>query len=1405
MDRTSALPKIDFAIIREHHTSQNSGFEELCVQLFRHSFDKPYLINRHEGSGGDRGVEAFARISATKTIGLQAKYVFHMTRKQWDQIDRSVRTALEKIPELETYIVSAPLNRSPAAMDKWQAWTQKWQMAAKRRTKGRKRVTFIWWGESELLGKLSQAQHHGRARYWFGYPEFSLDALRNRCHIAIADLDQRYTPQRHVVTEAEQQIDAFLHAPEFVARYYDVAGDAVGAWREFDSTMTPSKLQQGLRSGFRSLREDWHALADLIGDGETCPSPANLLPQLGEFRRKLSEFTNDMEDISEKQTGHLPLWNDQRLYTLEILRARESNDRFLALTNFLRRYPCVDTPSLVLLGDAGTGKSHVVANAIKKKLSMDEPAILVLGEYFRTSHDPWGQFFEAVGWEDGFEAYFSMLNALAEQCDQFALVCVDAVNESMDRSLWRTRLAQASARLLPYPNVRLLVSCRSDFADLTVPDAILEGSNTNWTSVNHIGFGESTFEAVSSYFQGYRVKTDHFPPLVSELSNPLFLKTLCEAYEGERLPVGPIALKPVLDRLIAKIVNKVHKDLDCPAQTVRSAIELVVNRIVETGNSRLSLVETQQAIDALLPGRPETQSLYAHIRSNGLLVEVGGTAERDIGVRFAYERFSDFIIADSLLADYPEGGDIHEYARKSTAMQPYITDTRFAFKNRGVVDALAVLVPERARVELPALGRTSRNRACLMDAFLRSLMWRNPNSFTGESRRLLDKSLDSDYRYTLDFLLPLCTIPEHPFNAEHLHGQLAPLPVWRRDASWTIEINERSAMSRRGFLHTLLSWVEGVDRKLVSDDQAILVATMLCWLFSTSNCGFRDRATRATIRLLEGRGDATNAVLRRFASVNDPYVAERVYAVAAGVSMRSPSHADLEALALTVYDEVFADRVAYPHILLRDYARTVLEVALARDCLPRSIDTGSFRPPYGSTLPRIWSEKQMERFDDDYDYYTILSSICPAEMMSYGDFGRYVMGSKLSYFTTIPLTHIECAGSMERRKHSRFSHKKARRWILQRVHTLGWRPDRFGDYERGISQFSNGRQRATIERISKKYQWIALHELLAYLADTYVMTHAWLDEPSAYAGPWEIYARDFDPSFQHFEVWTKESFTPAEHCWWQPYAVYIPGNREIDPNKWIFTKGLPDPKSLIELCDPDNPKHVFWALDGTHLWREAMPFYEDTYESPRLEMWIHIRSWLVRERDHETVLAHLRKTHFWGRGLGLPTLGGNGWLGLYPWAEQYADLREKYPRQDEWLGNIPAPVFISTCEYQNHYVNPPANKSVPSPQVLDAMNARWAGFRLDYVNASREVVAFNPSASEPGPDSCIVDAVEMTSALRRKRLQIVWTLVGERRLIADHEDRAKGQCEVSGVYTLNRERVTGGITRIEKRMFPRRP
>ena len=105
--------------------------------------------------------------------GWQAKYfVGSFGDPQFNQIDGSVSTVLDKHPNLTRYFICAPVDRADArisgqtsAMDSWNQHVQKWIGWAQQRNV---QVEFVWWGSSELAENLSQPQHVGRLFYWFG-------------------------------------------------------------------------------------------------------------------------------------------------------------------------------------------------------------------------------------------------------------------------------------------------------------------------------------------------------------------------------------------------------------------------------------------------------------------------------------------------------------------------------------------------------------------------------------------------------------------------------------------------------------------------------------------------------------------------------------------------------------------------------------------------------------------------------------------------------------------------------------------------------------------------------------------------------------------------------------------------------------------------------------------------------------------------------------------------------------------------------------------------------------------------------------------------------------------------------------------------------------------------------------
>ena len=115
----------------------------------------------------------------------------------------------------------------------------------------------------------------------------------------------------------------------------------------------------------------------------------------------------------------------------------------------------------------------------------------------------------------------------------------------------------------------------------------------------------------------------------------------------------------------------------------------------------------------------------------------------------------------------------------------------------------------------------------------------------------------------------------------------------------------------------------------MDEESAELGATLLSWFLASTNRQLRDTATKALVQLLHNRMQVLIPLLEKFSKVDDPYIHERLYGVALGCAVRSKSKEYLASLCQYIYSSVFnVEGEVYPHILLRDYARNVIEYAI---------------------------------------------------------------------------------------------------------------------------------------------------------------------------------------------------------------------------------------------------------------------------------------------------------------------------------------------------------------------------------------------------------------------------------------------------------------------------------------------
>ena len=150
----------------------------------------------------------------------------------------------------------------------------------------------------------------------------------------------------------------------------------------------------------------------------------------------------------------------------------------------------------------------------------------------------------------------------------------------------------------------------------------------------------------------------------------------------------------------------------------------------------------------------------------------------------------------------------------------------------------------------------------------------------------------------------------------------------KRDFWWSTFLHHQH--ERKRAVDRLVAWGwSDQDKTHVNKKNIHLCSVALCWFLTTPNRSLRDKTTQALIALLTKRLSVVLQLLKQFKDVNDPYVSERLYGVAYGCAIRSRSEEkELQELSQWIYDEIFKGSNPPVNILLRDYARGVIEFAL---------------------------------------------------------------------------------------------------------------------------------------------------------------------------------------------------------------------------------------------------------------------------------------------------------------------------------------------------------------------------------------------------------------------------------------------------------------------------------------------
>ena len=1360
------------------------------------------------------------------------------------------------------------------------------------------------------------------------HPRLSEPYFARQLKGAIAAAGNRYTPELHVDLDITQQLETFSRTKDAIDRIKSHAIEIRKRLRLL--------CQSGSGTGYELRKPDLGSLTDATNDVlqrlaalEAAPTGeiplVAIVEKVKAAEQNANEALNTIANLEREYLADQGRGEDGRQRGNSPY-ARQEGDVY-RLQNSLRSARVLiddadkfaNSRLLILKGEAGTGKTHLLCDFASSRVAAGAPVILLSGHRFTETAEPWTQVRRLTEMHDqSVEQFIDALEEAARAADARALLIIDAVNEGQGIAIWPEHLPAFLARLEESPWIGAVLSVRSSYAEVAIPDDVRDKA----TWITHRGFEGREYEAARMFFTNYGLEFPSAPVLHPGFRNPLFLKTICEGLSGNgetRLSGGFRGITWVFNLYLNAVNKGLAKSLDYNPKDnlARAAVNRIASEFAEAGRMSLPRQQVSSLVDELLPGRGFSKSLYHGLVTAGVLTEDVSWGTNDTWEEVAfitYERLADHIIADWLLKQHLDASNPEKAFTEGGGLAFLSEGQRYV--SPGLMEALCIQVPEQTGRELIRLAPRLVNFPGIGRSFQESLVWRELGAFSEDTLVVWNELIDDDKIWDdddpTDTLLTVSTVPDHRFNAEYLDRRLRQDAMPDRDAWWNIYLHK--TWESEGPVDRLVDWASSISPEDVTDTEVVdLAATSLAWMLATSNRFLRDRATKALVALLTGRLESTTRLVERFADVDDPYVEERVYAVAYGVTMRSHNPAEVGRLASLVYEAVFAGGCPPAHVLLRDHARGVIEraIQLGADI---AVDLSLVRPRYRSVWPRIPDEAEVEDLiaehrsqgegtdsafsvdriqrsvtDDDFAIYVIgrrgsfpwlslpltddpwqspeerIQSLLPRLseterlaweeydsarirlpfVINFGGADGHVGHSIVLGAVQQPSPDDDPAGSehttavnqgphdidslrdrlmavlaeehrveiidilaardtLEGRTGPRFDPQLVQRYIIWRVFDLGWTVAQFGEFDRYVNRRA-GREAAKAERIGKKYQWIAYHEMVAYLADHYQYHPLYSvgENGRRFQGPWQEYLRDIDPSWvpsATMDDGTGNNGTGDD--WWMGpgYAVWADDLSHAD---WLAcTEDLPRFEEFLKVCDPNCG--VQWlVVYGDVSWEQPHPADMDRYDVERRRFGFTVAGYFVHAGDSRSFAEWLDSTEGIRHGTESRSLTGDAFFGEYGWGPAFEYHLEQMaeetmsPGEPKWSRYTPkaAVSYDSRSSAFDCSESEGSSTLLPHHELIARLGLQWSGKGAEFLDEFGQLAAFATSGRGNDHTALLIREDLVKRYMAQEDLVLCWTVAGTKMTLGGESTMTyRGRLAITGFYEYDGDELHGSVT-----------
>ncbi len=1172
-------------------------FERLCRIIFKRYFVKnPYVILKQIHN--NPGIETDPIDVDGELVGFQAKY-FTNKISYADILDSVKKIKDHYNDKIDRVIIFSNKDIN----DKTKSFIEI------KKILDEINCSYTLFCNDNILELINDNNDYNNLKYsFFNEVTISNEWICEKLEITLKDLEPRYSKDFHIQIEEEIYLNCLLKNQKFFEYLHALKSNSI------ETLKNDFYLENNLKDRIISVINCFE-----IPSQEEIYTVFSWFGQLKEFIEEINKTieTNDCE-INELKA------NSKEDFKYKISDLYNKNHHLSMCLDVINDFDMeknphtmyLDTNILVVEGDAGVGKSHLlgyIANQTKEDSHCN--CILFLGQKIIGNNNPQKQLVDSIGYNGSFDSFLECLENNGQYDGSTTVLMIDAINESKYSEVWMQYINELTLTIEKYKFIKLVLSVRSTYKEYVFNEAFINKLlSGDIPTIKLNGFRYNLIEAVSSFFKYYHLPLTIDANFNNNFENPMFLKLYCVAsqagnqyggknimevyyayiqYEENKIKsANSIKNSIFLSKQIFSEIAKYYYENDCRSVPYFSLIKICKN-----------IPYYKELIDGLIHSKVLVE--YLDLDGNSIIY-------------LCYEKLGDYILAKYILDTHSNKKNADDYIVNNFFRQ----DGKMfhSYKSIGIFTALSVIYNEKYGDEIIRLipeDYDDNRIKIILDEYLINYSYReneyiDSKLFYAEIIPFIKKTNSRDSYFEL--LLKLAT-RECSLNSDFLFRILSELSLSNRDIFWTTYINDHYYKSY--LLFNVVSFYSNFDSLNYTENECRLALQLLIFMLSSTNRELRDIASRAIVKILQYRFKFIEWSLKRFENINDFYIISRLYGCCYGAILQMKTEVlndDANRLVCYIKTTIFENTEKYCDILLRDYALNILE--FIDFTYGKVADLEKCKPPYKTSDIQDISIKELKLLYEGKNvpegYDRIKWSLAPDISIKdfttmYGDFGRYTFEYALSNFKNINIEKI---------------FKYAYYYIIKK---LGYNDelscyDKNRDYGRGRTDL--------IERIEKKYQWIAMYHILAIIADNYEYSEKYTDyQCNKYKGTWRPYVRDFDPSLNlknNDRIYALKSvINIRKYTQWN-----------ISNDKWAYIDDVNNFKDNITVEDSKKSKWI-------SLYFSQKDKIEDLKENIRQSIWKSSTACLIKLEEKDKFISFIKGKSFYGRWMNVAECKNN--------------------------------------------------------------------------------------------------------------------------------------------------------------------